>query len=105
MDAPARTDLLQQDPPPSPAERRANAPIHAPPHQASRDQHGLGPSAWLKRRQFRMGLTRPVSEDRVVDADHPWLGLEAFTEATQQYFFGRDAEIAEIFVRTRENAL
>ena len=46
-----------------------------------------------------------VVHHRVVDADHPWLGLESFTEATQKYFFGRSEEIAEIFVRTRENPL
>ncbi len=40
-----------------------------------------------------------------VDADHPWLGLAAFTEETQRFFFGRDAEIAEIFVRVRDNTL
>lgn len=40
-----------------------------------------------------------------VDADHPWLGLAAFTEDTQRFFFGRDAEIAEIFVRVRDNTL
>lgn|GEM_PF-549555 len=46
-----------------------------------------------------------TAQQRIVDADHPWLGLESFTEATQKYFFGRDAEIADIFVRTRENPL
>ncbi len=40
-----------------------------------------------------------------VDADHPWLGLSSFTEATQRFFFGRDAEISEIYVRVREQAL
>lgn len=40
-----------------------------------------------------------------VDADHPWLGLSSFTEETQRYFFGRDDEIAEIFVRVRDNTL
>ncbi len=51
-----------------------------------------------------MSTTAPLHQ-RVVDADHPWLGLESFTEATQRYFYGRDAEIADIFVRTRENSL
>jgi len=46
-----------------------------------------------------------TAQQRIVDADHPWLGLESFTEATQKYFFGRDSEIADIFVRTRENPL
>lgn len=41
----------------------------------------------------------------LVDAEHPWLGLASFTEETQRYFFGRDAEISEIFVRVRDNTL
>lgn len=40
-----------------------------------------------------------------VDADRPWLGLSSFSEETQRFFFGRDAEIAEIFVRVRDNTL
>ncbi|MBX7209950.1 MAG: hypothetical protein K1X78_16655 [Verrucomicrobiaceae bacterium] len=47
----------------------------------------------------------PAIPQRQVDADHPWLGLESFTEATRKFFFGRDAEIADIFIRTRENPL
>lgn len=50
-------------------------------------------------------MPTPKLQQRLVDADHPWLGLESFTEGTQKYFFGRDAEIADIYVRTRENAL
>jgi hypothetical protein len=41
----------------------------------------------------------------VVDDEHPWLGLVAYTEKTQGFFFGRDAEISEIFTRVRENPL
>src|SRR5271165_4292311 len=40
-----------------------------------------------------------------VDPDHPWLGLHPFTEENQHYFFGRTAEIREIFLRVRENPL
>ena len=40
-----------------------------------------------------------------VDPQHPWLGLNSYTEDTQAYFFGRDAEISEIFTRVRENRL
>ncbi|MFM9962820.1 MAG: hypothetical protein ACKV2Q_16545 [Planctomycetaceae bacterium] len=43
--------------------------------------------------------------ERVVDREHPWLGLRPFTESTQQFFFGRDREIADLFVRIRENPL
>ena len=41
----------------------------------------------------------------VVDPDHPWLGLYPFTEENQLYFFGRGAEIRDLFLRVRENAL
>ncbi|MES2659388.1 MAG: hypothetical protein V4689_12280 [Verrucomicrobiota bacterium] len=47
----------------------------------------------------------PPPSPAIVDADHPWLGLASFTEETQRFFFGRDAEIAEIFVRVRDNLL
>ena len=40
-----------------------------------------------------------------VDAEHPWLGLNAYTEETQAYFFGRDAEISEMFTRVRDNPI
>src|SRR5262249_30278707 len=35
----------------------------------------------------------------------PWLGLLPFTEGTQRFFFGRDAEIREIFLRVRDHTL
>jgi tetratricopeptide (TPR) repeat protein len=40
-----------------------------------------------------------------VDAQHPWLGLHPFTEENQHYFFGRTAEIRDIFLRVREQPL
>ena len=40
-----------------------------------------------------------------VDPDHPWLGLHPFTKETRDYFFGRTAEIADIFERVQQNAL
>ena len=40
-----------------------------------------------------------------VDADSPWLGLLPFTEQAQRFFFGRDAEIREIFLRVRDQTL
>jgi len=45
------------------------------------------------------GVVRPV------DADSPWLGLLPFTEETQRFFFGRDAEVREIFLRVRDQTL
>src|ERR1022692_2700493 len=41
----------------------------------------------------------------LVDAEHPWLGLHPFTEENQHYFFGRTAEIRDIFLRVREHPL
>lgn len=53
--------------------------------------------------------TTPPSQSRPdvcrVDADSPWLGLLPFTETTQRYFFGRDAEIREMAIRVRSQAL
>ncbi|MBP7950656.1 MAG: hypothetical protein KA004_13480 [Verrucomicrobiales bacterium] len=40
-----------------------------------------------------------------VSAERPWLGLMAFTEETQRYFFGREAEVRELYLRVREHPL
>ena len=40
-----------------------------------------------------------------VDVEHPWLGLESFSESTRSYFFGRDAEAAELLQRLRLHPL
>ncbi len=48
----------------------------------------------------------PLPESvRRVDADAPWLGLLSFTEETQRFFFGRDAEVRELFLRVRDHPL
>jgi|SRR6516162_10298337 hypothetical protein len=44
----------------------------------------------------------PVS---LANPEHPWLGLESFREETRKYFFGRDAEIAELHLRLRNHPL
>ncbi|MDB5391618.1 MAG: NTPase-like protein [Planctomycetaceae bacterium] len=49
-----------------------------------------------------MSTTLPVQS---VDAEHPWLGLSPFTETTKSFFFGRDHEIRDIFLRVREQSL
>jgi hypothetical protein len=46
-----------------------------------------------------------VITTRQVDADSPWLGLLSFTEETKRFFFGRDPEIREIFLRVRDQPL
>jgi hypothetical protein len=40
-----------------------------------------------------------------LDVEHPWLGLESFGESTRDYFFGRDAEAAELLQRLRLHPL
>ncbi len=50
----------------------------------------------------------PMAErgsDPKVDPELPWLGLLPFTEATQRFFFGRNQEILEGFLRVREHPL
>src|SRR5580704_16721134 len=42
---------------------------------------------------------------RSLDAENPWPGLIPFTEATQAYFHGRDAEAAELLRRVRRERL
>jgi tetratricopeptide (TPR) repeat protein len=42
---------------------------------------------------------------RSLDADNPWPGLMPFTEATQAFFHGRDAEAAELLRRVRRERL
>ncbi len=41
----------------------------------------------------------------IVDEEHPWLGLEPFTEETRQYFHGREEEIAELARRVQRKTL
>jgi tetratricopeptide (TPR) repeat protein len=40
-----------------------------------------------------------------VDAQHPWLGLDSFTEETRAYFYGRDEEVAELSRRVQRKLL
>ncbi|HTS23283.1 MAG TPA: hypothetical protein VMN79_15905 [Casimicrobiaceae bacterium] len=40
-----------------------------------------------------------------VDAQHPWLGLDSFTEETRSYFYGRDEEVAELSRRVQRKLL
>lgn len=49
--------------------------------------------------------TSTGAQSPLVDAQHPWLGLLPLKEEHARFFFGRDAEIAEILVRIRENTL
>ncbi len=47
----------------------------------------------------------PALNSPTVDVTRPWLGLLPFSESTRAFFFGRDAEIAEIQDRIEENIL
>ena len=49
-------------------------------------------------------LDSPASEASV-DAQHPWLGLASFTEETQQFFYGREEEVAELARRVQRKLL
>lgn len=40
-----------------------------------------------------------------VDLEHPWLGLESYSDSTRSYFFGRDVEVAELLRRLRLHPL
>ncbi len=46
-----------------------------------------------------------LKPDLKADAERPWLGLLPFSEAAQRYFFGRDQEIRDGFLRVREHPL
>src|SRR4051812_20672640 len=52
----------------------------------------------------RTGAQQSSAAD-LADLEHPWVGLESFSEESQGYFFGRDAEIDELHLRTRSNPL
>ena len=47
-------------------------------------------------------ITDPAA---TVDASNPWLGLASFTEETRGYFYGRDAEVAELARRVQRKLL
>jgi hypothetical protein len=47
----------------------------------------------------------PLPVRAEVDNQHPWLGLDAFTEKTSEYFYGRDAEAEELFRRVKREPL
>src|ERR1700758_4964031 len=42
-----------------------------------------------------MSLVQPKTS--AVSPESPWLGLRPFTEGTREYYFGRNAEVRDIF--------
>src|SRR5471032_132597 len=49
--------------------------------------------------------TAPGIDAPNVDETNPWLGLASFTEETRQYFYGREAEVAELARRIQRKTL
>lgn len=47
----------------------------------------------------------PVATRASVSSEAPWLGLSPYTRAEAKFFFGRNAEVEELFERTREQPL
>ena len=58
-------------------------------------------------RDYRRRTHNDLAADlrRSLDAENPWPGLMPFTEATQAFFHGRDAEAAELLRRVRRERL
>ena len=50
-----------------------------------------------------MSADRPSAP--AIDPDHPWIGLDYYTEEMRDFFFGRTAETQELYRRVRANAL
>ena len=44
-------------------------------------------------------VDRLIEREASADPDSPWLGLQSFSERTQRYFFGRTAELQDLFER------
>src|SRR6516225_11427100 len=63
-------------------------------------EDGVTESAPSPKKQALLASDRPLAE-----LEHPWLGLESFREETRAYFFGREAEIAELRLRLRSDPL
>ncbi|MBS0580075.1 MAG: hypothetical protein JSR36_12540 [Proteobacteria bacterium] len=47
----------------------------------------------------------PADASPSVDAAHPWVGLDFFTEETRAYFYGREDEVAELARRVHRKPL
>ena len=46
-----------------------------------------------------------IAAQSTIDAQHPWLGLDSFTEETRAYFYGREDEVAELARRVQRKLL
>jgi tetratricopeptide (TPR) repeat protein len=52
-----------------------------------------------------VGAARASAALNLVDPEHPWLGLDSFSEETRQYFYGREEEVAELARRVQGKLL
>ncbi len=50
-------------------------------------------------------IDQSVQDGGNVDNQHPWIGLESFTEATRSYFYGREDEVSELSRRVQRKLL
>lgn len=46
-----------------------------------------------------------AASGQAIDSEHPWLGLDSFTEETRAYFYGREQEVAELARRVQRKLL
>jgi hypothetical protein len=54
----------------------------------------------------RIEVASKVSAElNLIDEEHPWLGLDSFSEETRQYFHGREEEIGELSRRVQRKTL
>lgn len=52
-----------------------------------------------------MSDSKSASAGPIVDTESPWLGLLPYSEDNHRFFFGREEEVREMFVRVRDNSL
>ncbi len=77
------------------------SPKRAPADERRGMQSGIVP----KDVGSRAGETRTDTSGRQVNPESPWLGLKSFTEQEREYFFGRSAEVDELFERVTGHTL
>ena len=67
--------------------------------------HRIGGLVSLSERELASGRQHVTSRLGLVNADNPWPGLKSFSEACQEFFHGRDAEIDELLRLVRREFL
>ena len=59
----------------------------------------------MNRRDHELEIEATMDAALAADAEHPWLGLGSFTEASRAYFFGREEEVTELSRRVQRKLL